>query len=136
MILPIEKDSRGKWMPNWKGPYVVTKAFSEEALILAEIDGKEFQNPVNPDSVKKIAGLVSSWPSSVDRVKTFIFPASRRGECQVILVETVSSKPSSVDRVKTFIFPTSRMEECRVISAEHDNLPTFSYLQDRSRKTR
>ncbi|KAK8555071.1 hypothetical protein V6N13_103801 [Hibiscus sabdariffa] len=53
MILPIEKDSRGKWMPNWKGPYVVTKAFSEEALILAEIDGKEFQNPVNPDSVKK-----------------------------------------------------------------------------------
>ncbi|KAK9029881.1 hypothetical protein V6N11_031323 [Hibiscus sabdariffa] len=53
MILPIEKDSRGKWMPNWKEPYVVTKAFSGGALILAEIDGEELQNPVNSDSVKK-----------------------------------------------------------------------------------
>ncbi|KAK8703732.1 hypothetical protein V6N13_047378 [Hibiscus sabdariffa] len=53
MILPIEKDSRGKWMPNWKGPYVVTKAFSGGALILAEIDGEELQNPVNSDSVKR-----------------------------------------------------------------------------------
>ena len=53
MILPIEKDSRGKWMPNWKGPYVVTKAFSGGALILAEIDGEEFSYPVNSDSVKK-----------------------------------------------------------------------------------
>ncbi|KAK9034176.1 hypothetical protein V6N11_050351 [Hibiscus sabdariffa] len=53
MILPIEKDSRGKWMPNWKGPYVVTKAFSGGPLILAEIDGEELPNPVNSDSVKK-----------------------------------------------------------------------------------
>ncbi|KAK8622082.1 hypothetical protein V6N13_097708 [Hibiscus sabdariffa] len=53
MILPIEKDSRGKWMPNWKGSYVVTKAFFGGALILAEIDGEELQNPVNSDSVKK-----------------------------------------------------------------------------------
>ncbi|KAK8664395.1 hypothetical protein V6N13_084187 [Hibiscus sabdariffa] len=53
MILPIEKDSRGKWMPNWKGPYIVTKAFSGGALILAEIDGEELQNPVNSDSVKR-----------------------------------------------------------------------------------
>ncbi|KAK8609165.1 hypothetical protein V6N13_025472 [Hibiscus sabdariffa] len=53
MILPIERDSRGKWMPNWKGPYVVTKDFSGRALILAEIDGEEFQNPVNSDSIKK-----------------------------------------------------------------------------------
>ncbi|KAK8676951.1 hypothetical protein V6N13_142509 [Hibiscus sabdariffa] len=53
MILPTENDSRGKWMPNWKGSYVVTKAFSGGALILAEIDGEEFQNLVNSDSVKK-----------------------------------------------------------------------------------
>ncbi|KAK9036819.1 hypothetical protein V6N11_021746 [Hibiscus sabdariffa] len=44
MILPIERDSRGKWMPNWKGTYVVKKAFSGRALILAEIDGEELQN--------------------------------------------------------------------------------------------
>ncbi|KAK8502267.1 hypothetical protein V6N12_011685 [Hibiscus sabdariffa] len=53
MILPIEKDSRGKWMPNWKWSYVVTKSFSGGALILVEIDGDELQNPVNSDSVKR-----------------------------------------------------------------------------------
>ncbi|KAK8624503.1 hypothetical protein V6N13_065844 [Hibiscus sabdariffa] len=53
MILPMERDSRGKSMPNWKGSYVVTKAFSGGALILVEIDGEELQNPVNSDSVKK-----------------------------------------------------------------------------------
>ena len=51
-ILPIQKDFRGKWMPNWEGPYVVKKAFSRGALILTEMDGKELSNPVNSDSVK------------------------------------------------------------------------------------
>ncbi|KAK5786402.1 hypothetical protein PVK06_041038 [Gossypium arboreum] len=52
-ILPIQKDFRGKWMPNWEGPYVVKKAFSGGALILAEMDGKILSNPVNSDSIKK-----------------------------------------------------------------------------------
>ncbi|KAA3467684.1 gag/pol polyprotein [Gossypium australe] len=53
MILPMQKDFRGKWMPNWEGPYVVKKAFSGGALILIEIDGKSLPNPVNSDTVKK-----------------------------------------------------------------------------------
>ncbi|KAA3465162.1 RNA-directed DNA polymerase (Reverse transcriptase), Ribonuclease H [Gossypium australe] len=52
-ILPLQKDFRGKWMPNWEGPYVVKKAFSGGSLILAEMDGKSLPNPVNSDSVKK-----------------------------------------------------------------------------------
>jgi len=52
-ILPMQKDFRGKWMPNWEGPYVVKKAFSGGALILCEMDGKSLPNPVNADSVKK-----------------------------------------------------------------------------------
>ncbi|KAK5802116.1 hypothetical protein PVK06_029698 [Gossypium arboreum] len=52
-ILPIQKDLRGKWAPNWEGPYVVKKAFSGGALILTEMDGKELPNPVNSDAVKK-----------------------------------------------------------------------------------
>nr|XP_012466145.1 unnamed protein product [Gossypium raimondii] len=52
-ILPLQKDFRGKWMPNWEGPYVVKKAFSGGALILSEMDGKSLSNPVNSDSVKK-----------------------------------------------------------------------------------
>ncbi|XP_017644327.1 uncharacterized protein LOC108484965 [Gossypium arboreum] len=58
-VLPIEvkissfRNFRGKWMPNWEGPYVVKKAFSRGALILAKMDGKSQPNPVNADSVKK-----------------------------------------------------------------------------------
>lgn len=52
-ILPIHKDSRGKWTPNYEGPYVVKKAFSGGALILTNMDGDELPHPVNSDSVKK-----------------------------------------------------------------------------------
>ncbi|EOY20400.1 RNA-directed DNA polymerase (Reverse transcriptase), Ribonuclease H [Theobroma cacao] len=52
-ILPNQQDPRGKWMSNWERPFVVKKAFSEGTLILADMDGKEFSNPVNADAVKK-----------------------------------------------------------------------------------
>ena len=46
-------DPRGKWSPNWEGPYVVKKAFLGGALILIEMDGKKFPSPINADIVKK-----------------------------------------------------------------------------------
>ncbi|KAK8533070.1 hypothetical protein V6N12_076351 [Hibiscus sabdariffa] len=49
----MQKDPRGKWKPNWEGPYVVKKAFSGGALILTEMDGGDLPNPVYADSVKK-----------------------------------------------------------------------------------
>ena len=52
-ILPIQKDHRGKWTPNYEVPYVVKKAFSGGALILTRMDGEELPLPVNSDAVKK-----------------------------------------------------------------------------------
>ena len=46
-------DPRGKWSPNWEGLYVVKKAFSRGALILAKMDRKEFSSPINANIVKK-----------------------------------------------------------------------------------
>ena len=46
-------DSRGKWTPNYDGPYVVKKAFSGGALKLVTMDGEEFTYPTNTDTVKK-----------------------------------------------------------------------------------
>ena len=51
------QDPRGKWSPNWKEPYVVKKAFLGGALILAEMDGKEFSSPIDADIVKKYYAL-------------------------------------------------------------------------------
>ena len=47
------QDPCGKWSPNWEGPYMVKKAFSGRVLILTEMDGKEFPDPINADIVKK-----------------------------------------------------------------------------------
>ena len=52
-ILLNQQDQRGKWAPNWDGPYVVKIAFSGGALILTEMDGNELPSPINSDAVKK-----------------------------------------------------------------------------------
>ncbi|XP_058755175.1 uncharacterized protein LOC131628350 [Vicia villosa] len=52
-ILPIHNDPRGKWTPNYEGPYVVKKVFSGGAMILSTMDGEDFPLPVNADAVKK-----------------------------------------------------------------------------------
>nr|KYP47346.1 Gypsy retrotransposon integrase-like protein 1 [Cajanus cajan] len=52
-ILPPQRDHRGKWTPNYEGPYMVKKAFSGGALILTNMDGEDLLNPINSDAVKK-----------------------------------------------------------------------------------
>ncbi len=52
-VLLNQNDVRGKWSPTYEGPYVVKRAFSNGALILTHMDGKEFPRPVNADSVKR-----------------------------------------------------------------------------------
>ena len=52
-ILPNQQDQRGKWTPNWDGPYVVKKVFSRGALILIEMDGNDLPSPINSDAMKK-----------------------------------------------------------------------------------
>lgn len=52
-LLPVHKDSRGKWTPNYEGPYVVKRAYSGGALFLTTMDGEELIHPVNSDVVKR-----------------------------------------------------------------------------------
>ncbi|KAI5427167.1 hypothetical protein KIW84_032549 [Lathyrus oleraceus] len=49
-ILPPGADNRGKWTPNYEGPYVVKKVFSGGALMLTTMDGEDFPSPVNSDA--------------------------------------------------------------------------------------
>ena len=42
---------KGKFAPTYEGPYVVKKAFSEGALILANMDGYKFNMPTNSNAV-------------------------------------------------------------------------------------
>ena len=52
-ILSFKPDAKGKWTPNYEGPYVVKRAFLGGALIITTMDGEEFTRPVNDDAVKK-----------------------------------------------------------------------------------
>lgn len=52
-IVPIHKDSRGKWTLNYEGLYVVKMTFSWGALILTAMDEEEFPLSVNFNAVKK-----------------------------------------------------------------------------------
>ncbi|KAI5408873.1 hypothetical protein KIW84_054631 [Lathyrus oleraceus] len=52
-ILSPQNDRRGKWTPNYEGPFVVKKVFSGGALLLTTMDGEDFPSPVNADAVKQ-----------------------------------------------------------------------------------
>ena len=52
-ILPPRLDSRGKWTPNYEGPYIVKTTFSGGGLILTTMDWEELLHPANSDAVKK-----------------------------------------------------------------------------------
>ena len=51
--LPIQDEGRDKFAQNQKGPFIVQKVLPGGALILAEMDGRTFPQPINSDMCKK-----------------------------------------------------------------------------------
>ncbi|RDY07344.1 hypothetical protein CR513_08558, partial [Mucuna pruriens] len=60
--LPNVKDARGKWAPNYGGPYVVKQAFSGGALVLANSEGQEL---IHLERIRRINLQVSKMGESV-----------------------------------------------------------------------
>ncbi|XP_074296997.1 uncharacterized protein LOC141627666 [Silene latifolia] len=50
-LLPI--DPRGKFKPNWAGPYLVKKILLGGVVRLTDLDVNNFTNPTNLDQLKK-----------------------------------------------------------------------------------
>ena len=46
-------DPRGKFRPNWSGPYVIQDLTQVGAAWLTDLDGNQFMEPVNMDQLKK-----------------------------------------------------------------------------------
>ncbi|XP_070056748.1 uncharacterized protein [Nicotiana tomentosiformis] len=46
-------EAKGKFAPNWKGPFIVTKVFPNGALYLTDIEGKCVDMAINSDAVKR-----------------------------------------------------------------------------------
>nr|XP_027067842.1 uncharacterized protein LOC113693513 [Coffea arabica] len=52
-ILPVQEKAKGKFAPNWQDPFIVHKILAGRAIILAEMDGQVFPQPINSDMYKK-----------------------------------------------------------------------------------
>ncbi|XP_059285116.1 uncharacterized protein LOC132038468 [Lycium ferocissimum] len=52
-IFPHQDEYKGKFAPNWQGPFVVRKVLSGGAVVLVEIDRQEWPKPINSDAIKR-----------------------------------------------------------------------------------
>ncbi|XP_070035658.1 uncharacterized protein [Nicotiana tomentosiformis] len=52
-IFPHQDEAKGKFLPNWQGPYMVHKVLIGRALKLAEMDGEAWPKPINSYAVKR-----------------------------------------------------------------------------------
>ncbi|KAI5389217.1 hypothetical protein KIW84_074753 [Lathyrus oleraceus] len=90
-FLPPNTDHMGKWTPNYEGPYVVERIFSEGALMLTTTDGEDCPSPINsdavtgtgcqvmnphPQAVDKVSPQQSMFPNRVDSIQT-VYPHLR-----------------------------------------------------------
>ncbi|XP_070053023.1 uncharacterized protein [Nicotiana tomentosiformis] len=52
-ILLHHEEAKGKFAPNWKGPYIIRKLLTKGALYLGDIEGNDPETAVNADAVKR-----------------------------------------------------------------------------------
>ncbi|XP_070013574.1 uncharacterized protein [Nicotiana sylvestris] len=52
-IFPHQDEAKGKFSPNWQGPYMVYRVLTGGALILADMDGEIWPKSINSDAVKR-----------------------------------------------------------------------------------
>ena len=52
-VLPHQDEAKGKFSPNWQGPYIIKQVLSKGALQLADMEGKTIDRIVNADSIKR-----------------------------------------------------------------------------------
>ncbi|XP_070021882.1 uncharacterized protein [Nicotiana sylvestris] len=52
-IFPHQDEAKGKFSPNWQGPYMAHRVLTGGALILVEMGGRIWTRPINSDAVKR-----------------------------------------------------------------------------------
>ena len=53
VIKGLIRDLRGKFRPNWSGPYFIRELTQDDVAWLMDLDGNRFSEPTNVDQVKK-----------------------------------------------------------------------------------
>ncbi|RVW37275.1 hypothetical protein CK203_088179 [Vitis vinifera] len=63
VIRGLIRDPRGKFRPNWNGPYFIRELTLEGAAWLMDLDGNRFSEPTNVDQLKRHSHVHGSWGS-------------------------------------------------------------------------
>ncbi|KAI5443930.1 hypothetical protein KIW84_012526 [Lathyrus oleraceus] len=101
-VLSFAPDSRGKWTPNYEGPYVVKRAFSGGALMLTTMDGEDFARPVNSDALSFRQKILDS--SSTEASNTSRFKLVEKGSlCSIASADFDSPKQSGVLKTQSVL---------------------------------
>ena len=53
VIRRLIRDHRGKFKPNWSGPYFIRELILEGTAWLMDLDGNRFSEPTNVDQLKR-----------------------------------------------------------------------------------
>ena len=53
VIRGLIRDPRGKFRPNWSGPYFIRELTLKATTWLMDLDGNRFSEPTNVDQLKK-----------------------------------------------------------------------------------
>ncbi|WJZ84791.1 hypothetical protein VitviT2T_004375 [Vitis vinifera] len=64
VIRGLIRDPRGKFRPNWSGPYFIRELTPEGAAWLMDLDGNRFLEPTNVDQLKRSDSVVFGLPGS------------------------------------------------------------------------
>ncbi|XP_070050852.1 uncharacterized protein [Nicotiana tomentosiformis] len=75
-ILPHQAEAKGKFAPNWKGPFIVTKVLPNGALYLTDIEGKCVDMAINSDAVKRYYGAQQERAAAAATVKSQLLGSS------------------------------------------------------------
>ncbi|XP_070017474.1 uncharacterized protein [Nicotiana sylvestris] len=70
-----KKEAKGKFAPNWKGPYIIRKILPRGALYLGDIEGNDPEAAVNADAVKRKGGKIGFTGFCLTKAKEK-YPAS------------------------------------------------------------
>ncbi|RVW36411.1 Transposon Ty3-I Gag-Pol polyprotein [Vitis vinifera] len=65
VIRGLIRDPRGKFRPNWSGPYFIRELTPEGAAWLMDLDGNRFSEPTNVDQLKSDPSRVRYFASSL-----------------------------------------------------------------------
>ena len=63
VIRGLIKDPRGKFRPNWSGPYFIRELTPEGAELLMDLDGNRFSESTNVDQLRgtMFETMVAEW---------------------------------------------------------------------------